>query len=155
MALPKSLYLISTPQSDLFPMLMGLPVLDHVGAWEGMGRLGHFSPFRLKATSHILARHSGDQTDKHTQTVTQTQVWHWVTERPTFSSHLAVYYEKPGSSQAIMTCYIPFLASRPGETSSSYRSFSWKLSPCQERFQFISSFANTTNTSKRLSKTYD
>lgn len=32
MALPKSLYLISTSQSDLFPMLMGLPVLDHVGA---------------------------------------------------------------------------------------------------------------------------
>lgn len=36
MALPKSLYLISTPPSDLFPMLMGLPVLDHVRAWEGI-----------------------------------------------------------------------------------------------------------------------
>lgn len=39
MALPKSLYLISTSQSDLFPMLMDLPVLDHVGAWEGMAAL--------------------------------------------------------------------------------------------------------------------
>lgn len=34
MALPKSPCLISTPQSDLFLVLMGLPELDHVGTGE-------------------------------------------------------------------------------------------------------------------------
>lgn len=34
MALPKSPCLISTPQSDLFLALMGLPELDHVGTRE-------------------------------------------------------------------------------------------------------------------------
>ena len=34
MALPKSPCLISTPQSDLFPALMGLPELDRVGTRE-------------------------------------------------------------------------------------------------------------------------
>lgn len=34
MALPKSPCLISTPQSDLFPVLMGLPALAHVGTRE-------------------------------------------------------------------------------------------------------------------------
>lgn len=155
MALPKSLYLISTSQSDLFPMLMGLPVLAHVGAWEGMGWLCRFCSFCVKETSK-------SQTDTqvirqtHTHTVTQTQVWHWVTEQSTFSSHLAVYYEKPGSSQAIMTCYIPFLASWPGKTLGRFHSLSWKLSPCQRRLQFISNFSNATNNIKhKHSKTYD
>lgn len=55
MALPKSLYLISTSQSDLFPMLMGLPALDHVGAGERIGRRRRIGLAPLKADR----RHSG------------------------------------------------------------------------------------------------
>lgn len=123
MALPKSPYLISTFQSDLFPMLMGSPVLDHVVPWGGMGQPRYFSS-HSKKNIHILAWHSSDQTDRrqhthtHTSTPTYTHIYihphvHTgltVTEHSTLSSHLEVHYEKPGSSQAIMTCYIPFLA---------------------------------------------
>lgn len=101
MALPKSLYLISTSQSDLFPVLMGLPVLDHVGAWEGMGWLCHFQLIPFIGDPWISAQRLSDQAEKHIQR--HKQRYDTTINCPTSSSYLIVYYEKPGSSQVIIT----------------------------------------------------
>lgn len=69
--------------------------------------------------------------------------------RPSFLSNLAVYSEKPRSSQTVWHATLHFWPARRWKRKlSSF--FKWKLSPCRKQFHYILSltFKSTTNIRK-------